>query len=128
MVKSNAFEPLPPEGSLGEENYIEQLNHEHGVPDFLDDNERAIFAEVVMGEEVIVFLNTDAGRMIRALVKQDVRENIQSLKSTSAWRTRRIRDLQTTIHQGETILFYLADVIQRGEHAYNQLQSTRKGL
>lgn len=118
---ASAFEP-----QITGDNLFEALSPQTDDVQFIDDSERALFAEARMGEDVISFLNGDAGRMIRTLVKEDVREAIGLLKTTSSWRRRRIQQLQTRIQQGETLIYYLADVIQRGEQAYLQLNNTQR--
>ena len=115
---NDSFEP-----EVHERNYLEALSTSDVDVEFLDDIERALFSEARMGEEVMGFLNTDAGRMIRTLVKTDVIDNVQTLKTTAPWRKKKITELQNKIRQGEMLLFYLADVIQRGEVAYMQLHT-----
>lgn len=116
-------EELSFEPTVTDENFIDLLDADPTQPIFANETEKALFLQAKYGTDVLDFLNTEAGRMIRTLVKEDIRDNTMKLKSVAPWRKRRITELQNKIQQGETWLFYLADLIQRGEHAYIQLQS-----
>ena len=111
-----SFEP-----DVTDRNYNEVLGVNDIEPTFIDDNERAMFVEAKMGEEVMMFLNSDPGRMVRSLIKGDVVAAREALTHVPPWRRRKIQALQNRVHQGTTILGYLSELIQRGESAYIQL-------
>ena len=115
---TDSFEP-----GVTELNYLDVLSTVNRDINFIDESEQLLFSEARMGQEVLGFLNTEAGRLMRALIKEDVIDCTSQLKTTRPWRKRRIEELQSRIRQGETILFYLADIIQRGEHAYAQMHT-----
>lgn len=125
-MSKNRKEDLSFEPTITDENFIDAMDADPTQPIFANETEKVLFHQAKYGTDVLDFLNTEAGRMIRTLVKEDIRENTAKLKAVSPWRKRRITELQNQIKQGETWLYYLADLIHRGEHAYLQLQSLQE--
>ena len=117
--QTTSFEP--DEGSVDHENFGEQLSVAPIDVGHLSMEEQALFAEAQMGQDAIDIMNSDVGRVIRSMIKYDVRGKTATLVSVPWWRQRKIRALQNDIRNGESFLSYIADIIERGEMAYLQL-------
>lgn len=79
--------------------------------------ERAVF-----GKEVENFLNTRIGKYLVQRAEEEAEEATERLKTTAAWRTRRIRELQNEIKVAESIQQWLADAVMDGIQATNLLE------
>ena len=112
---------------LDESNITELLHAQEAVSGPLDDVEKALMIESAMGNDVINFLNTEAGRVLRSEVRQDMLAAQAELTRVAPWRKRRIQQLQNRVKQGESFMGYLATMVLRGEHAYIQLMSANQG-
>ena len=99
------------------ENLDSALGTEEVELRFLNDEHKALFLQAKYGIEVQDFLNTDAGFLIRSLARADAVRYTQMLKTTNPWRRRRVTELQNKIAVAESLLAYLADLLQRGEEA-----------
>jgi hypothetical protein len=92
------------------------------------DQEDRILAEnpllrvAVFGRQVEDFLRTDIGDYLLKQAEYDANEAIRKLKTTSPWRRRRIQELQNDIRVAENFINWLAEAIQSGEQAKQQLE------
>ena len=115
------------ESHVDETNITEMLHAQEAISGPLEDVEKLLMIEAAMGNDVLNFLNTEAGRIIRFQIKSDVRDSHEKLARVSPWRRRKIQELQNRIAIGESFLGYLAEMVARGEHAYVQLLSADQG-
>lgn len=96
------------------------------TPEFLNEEEEALFAQAMMGEEAIRFLDSDLGRVLRGMAKQRIERAKDELLRTPAWRKRKIQDLQNQARMGQMFLGYLAELLRDGEVAHQQLKAMRQ--
>ena len=73
------------------------------------------------GFQVEAFLTSEIGRFLVKRAEAEVEEAIDLLKTVKPTEPDAIRDLQTKIWRGESIQYWLAEVIQNGVIAQQQL-------
>jgi len=105
--------------------FIEQ---EHVTPKFLSDEEERLFAEVMLKEEAIKFLNSDLGKVLRGFAEQERREAAEALLKTAPWRKRRIQQLQFKAAVAGSFLTWIGEVLAMGDVAHQNLLQMRDEL
>lgn len=95
------------------------------TPAFLSNEEEALFAEALLGQEAIDFLNSDLGRVMRGYALQKREEAKEALLTTPAWRRRRIQTLQFQAAVADQFLAFVREVVVRGDVAHQGLIAMR---
>lgn len=95
------------------------------TPEFLSREEESLFAEALLGQEAITFLNSDLGRVLRGYAMQEREEAKEALLSTPAWRKRKIQQLQFRAAVADHFLGFVREAVMRGEMAYRGLEQLR---
>ncbi len=129
--KQVSFEPeneniINDEEMINNDNYLAEMTPTTVVdPVFIDEQERLLFSESKYGEDMINFLNSDLGRLIRGSAKHDMNEALNGMKDTAPWRKQRMQKFQNQYRVAESLVAYCAEIIQRGEHAFTALENHR---
>ena len=76
---------------------------------------------VDLGFQAEAFLRSDIGRYLVSRAEAQIEEAVEVLKEADPEDPKTIRALQNTIAVAESIQYWLADVIQQGENAQQQL-------
>lgn len=76
---------------------------------------------VDLGFQAEAFVQSDIGRYLVRRAEAQVDEAVEALKGADPEDAKTIRALQNTIAVAESIQYWLADVIQQGENAQQQL-------
>lgn len=95
------------------------------TPEFLDQAEEALFAEVMLGDEAIAFLNTDLGRVLRGYAVQEKERAKEALMKTPLWRKRKIEQLRFDYAVANQFLSFVQEALVRGNVAEQNLNSMR---
>lgn len=95
---------------------------------FIDNTERAYFAQAKMSEDVIEFLMSPVGKYLHGCAKQEVealRDELERVNPDSIWGRRKLRRLQKRAKAARYFMTWCAEAIQVGEMAYQQLEEYR---
>lgn len=103
----------------------EMLGDGDMTPDFLDDEEKILFAEAMLGEEAIRFLDSDLGRVLRGYAEQEREAAKEELLRTPSWRKRKIDRLQQRAAVADQFLAFIREALMRGEVAHGNLKQMR---
>lgn len=76
---------------------------------------------VDLGFQAEAFLRSDIGRYLVSRAEAQIEEAVEVLKEADPEDPKAIRALQNTITVAESVQYWLADVIQQGENAQQQL-------
>lgn len=76
-----------------------------------------IEAQVLIGDDAEKFVETELGRTILGMAKQDVEAAVIAFADADASDLSKIRELQLQIRQGQKFERYLVELIQRGREA-----------
>lgn len=76
---------------------------------------------VDLGFQAEAFLQSDVGRYLVQRAEAQVDEAVEALKQADPEDAKGIRNLQGVIAVAEAVQYWLADVIQQGENAQQQL-------
>lgn len=99
------------------------------TPQFLSDEEEALFAEVLLGDEAIRFLNSDLGRVMRGHA-QERREAAKEALLTANPDTDKgreaIKAAQFNAAVADQFLTFVRDAISSGEVAHQSLLQMRE--
>ena len=95
-------------------------------PQFLDDTERELFAEVMLGEEAIAFWNSDLGQVFRGHLTQDRQEALEELGTVGWWRRRKIKQLQDRVRFADRFIMFFREVLTRSRVAEHGLAQMRE--
>jgi hypothetical protein len=95
------------------------------TPQFLSDAEESLFAEAVLGQNAIDFLNTDLGRVLRGYAEQELEISKQKLLKTPFWRWRKIIKLQQRAAVAQQFLSFIQEALTRGRVAEQNLEQMR---
>ena len=76
---------------------------------------------VDLGFQAEAFLQSDIGRYLVQRAEAQIEEAVELLKEADPEDPKTIRALQNTIAVAESVQYWLADVIQQGENAQQQL-------
>lgn len=80
-----------------------------------------LLKSVDLGFQAEAFLQSDIGRYLVHRAEAQIEEAVDVLKGADPEDAKTIRALQNTIAVAESIQYWLADVIQQGENAQQQL-------
>lgn len=81
-----------------------------------------IIKSIDFGFEVEAFLQSNIGKYLIGRAEEEVEAAVESLKSVDPENPKEIRGLQHKISVAENIQYWLADAIQAGHNAQEQLQ------
>jgi len=95
------------------------------TPEFLSREEEGLFAEALLGNEAIAFLNSDLGRVIRGYAMHERAEAKEALLTVWPWRKRKIQQLQNKAAVAGQFLDFIAEAVMRGEIAHQGLKQLR---
>lgn len=99
------------------------------TPQFLDEEEEALFAEVMLGDEAVRFLNTDLGRLLRGYAlerREDAKEALLSADPDTETGLQKIKAAQLQAAVANQFLQFVQDALSRGEMAHQQLLQKRE--
>ena len=94
-------------------------------PKFLDEEERALFVEVMFGEDAIAFLDSDLGKVLRGYLAQDKQQALEALATVGWWRRRKIRQLQDRVRYTDKFLGFFREILGRSQGAEHDLAQMR---
>ena len=95
------------------------------TPQFLNKVEEELFAEVLLGDEAITFLNGDLGQVLRGYALQEIEEAKTQLLTCPWWRKRKIEKLQFKAAVAQQFLAFVQEALIRGQVAESNLKSMR---
>lgn len=105
------------------------LDEANLTPEFLNAEEEALFAEFMLGEEAIRFLNSDLGRVMRGFALMRVAEAKQAALEadidTDEGR-RQIKAAQFQAAVADQFLTFVQDALSAGDMAEQNLQQMRQ--
>lgn len=81
------------------------------------DGSEVLIAEAVLGRDAEDFLRSELGQFILGRCEQETKEAHYKLARVSAWRRRRIVELQNEIWRAQTLQGWFAELIQNGRAA-----------
>jgi hypothetical protein len=84
-----------------------------------------LMAEAVLGRDAQEFLSTDLGRYIVGRAAQEKAEAQEKLSRVSPWRRNRIRQLQNEVWRAESVVGWLAELVNSGQQAEAALEEQR---
>lgn len=96
------------------------------TPHFINEQEAALFAEAVLGDDAMEFLNSELGQYVRGCAKQDQEDAKSQLLKVDPENTSEIRKLQMKAKVAGSLIGYLAEIVQRGSAAADQLEQMRQ--
>ncbi|MFA5632975.1 MAG: hypothetical protein WC997_15825 [Porticoccaceae bacterium] len=96
------------------------------TPEFLSQEEETLFAEAMLGQEAITFLNSDLGRVLRGYALQQREEAKEELLKTAPWRKRKIASVQFKAAVANQFLQFVREAVMRGEIAHQNLINLRE--
>jgi hypothetical protein len=108
-----------------QERMTDYIEPDHLTPQFLSEEEEKLFAQVMLKEEAIKFLNSDLGRVLMGFAEQERREAAEALLTTSPWRKRRIQQLQFKAAVAGSFRGWVREVIAMGDVAHQNLLQMR---
>ena len=76
---------------------------------------------VDLGFQAEAFLHSDVGRYLVSRAEAQIDEAVELLKNADPEDAKSIRSLQNEIVVAESVQYWLADLIQQGENAQQQL-------
>jgi len=98
------------------------------TPEFIDSTEAELFAHAVLGEQAVDFLNSDLGRLLRGRAeqrKQDAKDAVIGINPMTPWGRRKIRKLQFEAAVADQFLQFIAQTVNDGRQAEQQLRQYR---
>lgn len=95
------------------------------TPQFINRQEEALFAEAMLGQNAIDFLNSDLGRLLRGYALQELMICQEKLLKTPFWRWRKIIKLQQRAAVAQQFVQFVYEAIQHGEVAEQNMKQMR---
>jgi hypothetical protein len=95
------------------------------TPVFLNKQEEELFAEAMLGQQAIDFLNSDLGRVLRGYAEQEIQICQEKLLTTPFWRWRKIIKLQQRAAVAQQFLDFIREALLRGRVAEHNLEQLR---
>lgn len=96
------------------------------TPQFLSDEEKALFAEALLGQEAIAFLDSDLGRVLRGMAIQRREDAKEAMLSVSPDDEREIRRCQFEAAVAGQFLGFIQEVLTTSEAAEQALHAIRE--
>jgi len=96
------------------------------TPQFLSRAEEELFAEVMLGDEAITFLNSDLGKVLRGFAEQEKDRAKEALATAPLWRKRKLQQLQFDYAVANQFLSFVQEALVRGKVAEQNLTSMRE--
>lgn len=96
--------------------------------EFVNAEEQALFAEAMLGEEVVEFLNSNTGRYLHGRAKNIFDESLRKLYDIDPYSPEGKKEhsrLKMEAACAERFMMWCADVIQNGRTAGVQLENYR---
>lgn len=87
-----------------------------------DISTQALYAEAILGKDAEVFLSGDLGRYLLARAEEEENEALEELATVSAWRRRKIQQLQAKLWRARSFKDWLSEMIVTGRQALQQLE------
>lgn len=85
----------------------------------------ALYREVDFGMAVEAFLESPIGKYLVKRAEEEVEDAVEKLKVVDCTATQEIRALQNQIYRAESIQYWLAEAIQAGQNASDELIDQR---
>lgn len=111
------------------------MNHDNIIedgtltPQFLSEEEEALFAEVVLSDEAVTFLNTDLGRLIRGYAierREEAKEALLAADMDTEEGRNQIKAAQFQAAVANQFLQFIQEALSRGDMAHQQLLQMRE--
>lgn len=87
-----------------------------------DTSTQTMYAEAMIGKDAEEFLTGDLGRYMIARADEEEREALEELATVSAWRRRKIQQLQAKLWRARSFKGWIAEIIVTGRQALQQLE------
>ena len=87
------------------------------VMEGLDADTYMLFQTQLMGEDAVVHIQSDLGKYMVGLAKQEYVAALIALSTVPWWRRRKIQNLQAQAWRAKSYLGWLAEAIQSGRSA-----------
>ena len=87
----------------------------------LDPTSQTLYAEVILGKDAEELVQSELGKTMIGLARQDYSEAAIALTTTAWWRRGRIRQLQQKAANSRAFLGYLQELVIRGRQAQTAL-------
>ena len=78
-------------------------------------------AEILLGDDIEKFLQSDPGRYLIAGIEQYEKEALEALSEVAPWRRKKISQLQERVHLSRKIVALLGEAIVAGKQALEQV-------
>jgi len=88
--------------------------------------EDALIAEAVLGDEAKKFLEGDLGRYMKGVADQEVEEAIIDLQDTDPSDTKKVWEIKNRIWRARNFSTWLIELVQRGEEALRVYQQQKQ--
>lgn len=88
--------------------------------------EDALIAEAVLGDEAKKFLEGDLGRYMKGVADQEVEEAIIDLQDTDPTDTKKVWEIKNRIWRARNFSTWLIELVQRGEEALRVYQQQKQ--
>jgi hypothetical protein len=85
-----------------------------------------LMAEAILGRDAEDFCKSELGRFILGRCDQEIDEAQDKLSRVSAWRRRRIQELQNDIWRAKSLKGWLVELIQNGRQAEAALEEAER--
>lgn len=81
-----------------------------------------LIATAAIGRDADEWIKSDLGQVVLGIARQEAEAATEKLKRTSAWRRRRITQLQAEIWRAESFERWLTELMAEGEQALHRLE------
>lgn len=99
------------------------------TPQFLNREEEALFAEVLLGDEAVTFLNGDLGRLLRGYAlqrREEAKEALLAANPDTESGREQIKAAQFQAAVASQFLSFIQEAIATGEVAHQSLLQLRE--
>lgn len=91
------------------------------TPQFANEEEEALFATAVLGENARRFMTTDVGVYVLARAAEQIAQAKNELLKTPSWRKRKITNLQNQAKIAQNTIMWLNELLDDAEIAHDRL-------
>lgn len=88
-----------------------------------DEHDAALLRQVGLGFDIEAFLSTPVGIYLTERAESDIKEAVAELCNADPENPKAIREIQNRIHRAESFQQWLAEGVQAGRQAEDQLQA-----